>query len=266
MGEQWNGWLILYDVAVGRDRTKELRFAQRLLEHASPAVFTVYLLRRLRSRVGAIERARFARELHDGTIQALIAVEMQVDVLRRQTEKSPSSARFSGQISHVQELLREQILELRSLMQAMRPVELGPHQLLDYLASLVDRFRSDTGMSVQFATELDEVDLPPRVCREIVRIVQEALVNIRKHSGATRALVRFGIHSGQWRLIVEDNGHGFDFMGRLSLKDLDEAHKGPFTIKERVRGIGGNLSIESLPTRGATLEITFPQKANLAFA
>ncbi len=265
MGEQWTGRVVLYDGVTGRDRRKELSFAQRLLDHAAPAVYTVYLLRRLRSRAGAIERARFARELHDGSIQALISVEMQVDVLRRQAQKSSASA-FSDQLAHVQELLKEQVLELRSLMQAMRPLELSPHQLLDYLATLVDRFRRDSGLSVQFATELEDVDLPPRVCREIVRIVQEALVNVRKHSGATQALVRFGIYSGRWRLVVEDNGKGFDFVGRLSLKDLDDAHKGPVIIKERVRTIGGDLNIESLPSRGACLEITFPQKANLAFA
>jgi signal transduction histidine kinase len=251
MGEQWTGRVILYDAVSSRDRRKELSFAQRLLDHAGPAVYTVYLLRRLRSRAGAIERARFARELHDGSIQALISVEMQVDVLRRQALKSAADSRFADQLSHVQELLKEQVLELRSLMQTMRPVELSPHQLLDYLANMVD---------------LEDVDLPPRVCREIVRIVQEALVNIRKHSGATQALVRFGISSRQWRLVVEDNGRGFDFVGRLSLKDLDDAHKGPVIIKERVRTIGGDLNIESLPSRGACLEITFPQKANLAFA
>jgi signal transduction histidine kinase len=266
MGEQWTGRVVIYDGSMGRDRRKELSFAQRLLEHVGPAVYTVYLLRRLRSRAGAIERARVARELHDGTIQALISVEMQVDVLRRQARKLAVASSFSDQLAHVQELLKEQVLELRSLMQAMRPVELSPHQLLDYLANLVDRFRRDTGLAVQFTTELEDVDLSPRVCREIVRIVQEALVNIRKHSGATQALVRFGMQSGQWRLVVEDNGRGFDFVGRLSLKDLDDAHKGPVIIKERVRTIGGDLNIESLPSRGASLEITFPQKANLAFA
>jgi len=104
------------------------------------------------------------------------------------------------------------------------------------------------------------------VCREVARIVQESLVNIRKHSSATQVLVRFGVHAGQWRMVVEDNGRGFDFVGRLSLDDLDAAHKGPVTIKERVRTIGGDLNIESFPGRGTHLEITFPQKAHLAYA
>ena len=69
------------------DREEELRFFQELVRQVGPAVYNVYLLRRLRLRAGALERARFARELHDGAVQSLIAVEMQVDVLRRQSAK-----------------------------------------------------------------------------------------------------------------------------------------------------------------------------------
>ncbi len=266
LGGEWSGRLMLYDAATSWDRAKELRFAQALVRHAGPALYAVYLLRRLRSRAGAMERARVARELHDGTIQALISVEMQVDVLRRQAANSSHTAPFSAELAHVQRLLREQVLELRALMQQMRSVELAPGQLLDYLANLVDRFRRDTGMSAQFVSELEDIDLTPHVCREVARIVQEALINIRKHSGASQVLVRFGMHSGHWRLVIEDNGQGFDFMGRLALADLDAAHKGPVVIKERVRTIGGTLSIESLPGRGAHLEITFPPKTQLAHA
>ena len=75
---------------------------QELVRQVGPAVYNVYLLRRLRMRAGALERARFARELHDGAVQSLIAVEMQVDVLKRQAvEITPrsypeSSAAFKG--------------------------------------------------------------------------------------------------------------------------------------------------------------------------
>ena len=64
---------------------EELRFLQEFAEQVGPAVYNVYLVRRLRERAGALERGRFARELHDGAIQSLIGVEMQLDVLRRQS-------------------------------------------------------------------------------------------------------------------------------------------------------------------------------------
>ncbi len=265
LGEEWLGRFLLYDCTPGVERLKEVRFAQRLMNQLGPVLYTVYLLQRLRSRAGAMERARVARELHDGAIQALISVEMQVDVLRRQAGKIADGT-FSERLMAIQDLLRQQIFNLRDLMQQMKPVELKPGELLDYLADMVDRFRRDTGIAAQFVSELDEVMLPPGVSREMARIVQEALVNIRKHSNAQHVLVRFASYRGTWKLRIEDDGRGFDFSGHMSLKDLDNTHKGPQTIKERVRTLGGDLSIESLPGKGATLEITVPQKAALTYA
>jgi len=259
LGEEWSGRLLLVDPQLSADKLKELRFAQRLVRQAGPAVYTVYLLRRLRSRAGALERARVARELHDGAIQALIAAEMQVDVLRRQASGAQHGD-LSEPLSRVQGLLQDLVVDLRSLMQQMRPVELKPGQFLDFVADLGNRFRRDSGLSISFVSEFEEVDLPPRVARELVRIVQEALVNVRKHAGARSVLVRFAAQDGKWKLEIEDDGHGFDFVGRMSLSELDAAHKGPAVIMERVRGIGGDLSIQSLPGRGAHIEITFPQK------
>jgi len=65
---------------------------------------------------------------------------------------------------------------------------------------------------------------------------------------------------GVWRLSVEDNGQGFDWQGRLTQFELDQARKGPVVIKERVRLIDGELTIESNPGSGARLEITVPQQ------
>ncbi len=259
LGEEWSGRLALLDPRLSADKLKELRFAQRLVRQAGPAIYSVYLLRRLRSRAGALERARVARELHDGAIQALIAVEMQVDVLRRQAGGG-RVLDLSTPLERIQRLLQDLVVDLRSLMQQMRPVELKPGQFLDFLADLVTRFRRDRGIAISFVSEFEEVDLPGRVGRELVRIVQEALVNVRKHAGARSVLVRFAAQEGKWKLEIEDDGHGFDFVGRMSLGELEAMHKGPAVIMERVRGIGGEMSIQSLPGRGTHIEITFPQK------
>jgi signal transduction histidine kinase len=73
--------VFVFDPAWHGDTQEELRFLLDLVRQVGPAVYNVYLLHRLRRRAGAAERARFARELHDGAVQSLIAVEMQVDVL-----------------------------------------------------------------------------------------------------------------------------------------------------------------------------------------
>jgi len=90
--------------------------------------------------------------------------------------------------------------------------------------------------------------------------VQEGLVNVRKHSRAKTALVRLSAKNGNWTLVIEDDGRGFPFSGRLSQPDLDGLGKGPLVIKERVRVIAGELTIESNPGQGSRLEITVPQK------
>ena len=94
----------------------------------------------------------------------------------------------------------------------------------------------------------------------MLRIVAEALTNVRKHSRARKVFVHFASRNGQWNLLIEDDGEGFDFSGRLSHAELEATHRGPKVIRERVRSIGGELSVLSTPGRGARLEITFSEK------
>jgi signal transduction histidine kinase len=262
MGRDWNGRFVLLNAKLGRDREHELRFVQNVLRQVAPALYSVYLFQGFRSRAGVTERARVARELHDTAIQSLISIEMQVDVLRR---RASGDSRLASELERIQELLRHEVLNLRELMQTMRPVDIGPHQFLDFIAELVERFSRDTGVAVRFISELQEVTLPAATCRELARVVQESLVNIRKHSGAQSAVVRFGTQDGLWKLVINDDGNGFPFAGRLTLKELDGLRRGPAVIKERVRAVGGDMVIESTPGHGSRLEITIPQKGYEAY-
>ncbi len=262
-GHEWWGRVFLLDPALTGDIEEELRFLQELIRQVGPAVYNVYLLRRLRMRAGAVERARFARELHDGAVQSLIAVEMQVDVLRRQS--ASKSSPLTDELSRIQGLLREEVLKLRELMQQMKSLEVDSRKLLPFLGDTVERFQRETGISARFVSETEEVNMPPQVCREIARIVQEGLVNVRKHSRARQVLVRLGCKNERWNVIIEDDGCGFPFTGRLSHAELDTLGKGPLVIKERVRVIEGELTIESTPGRGSRLEISVPRKREAAY-
>jgi len=261
--EEWTGRLFLFDPYSTVESEDELRFLQELIRQVGPAVYNVYLLRRLRLRAGAVERARVARELHDGAVQSLIAVEMQVDVLRRQASAESSS--LSGELERIQRLLREEVLKLRELMQQLKSLEIDSRRLVPFLAEAVERFQRETGISARFTSEAQEVDLPAVVCRELARIVQEALVNVRKHSKAHSVFVVLKAKPGACQVIVQDDGQGFDFSGRMSYAELEQARKGPVVIKERVRSIRGDLTIESAPGQGARLEITFAEKQQAAY-
>ena len=260
-GREWWGRIFLLDPSLAGEIDEELRFLQELVRQIGPAVYNVYLLRRLRLRAGAVERARFARELHDGAVQSLIAVEMQVDVLRRQPGNSDS---MSQELRRIQGLLREEVLKLRELMQQMKSLDVDSRRLLGFLTDVVERFQRETGIAARFYSDLEEFEIPQPVCRELARIVQEGLVNVRKHSGAHQVLVRLSAQNGLWKLTIEDDGCGFPFAGRFSHVEEDSQGRGPLVIKERVRLIAGELTIESIPGQGARLEISIPQEQKAA--
>jgi signal transduction histidine kinase len=256
LGGEWRGRVFLFEPSRQGEKLEELRFLLDLVRQIGPAVYNVYLLHRLRRRAGAAERARFARELHDGAVQSLIAVEMQVDVLRRQAD---AQGPIGAELGRIQGLLREEVLKLRELMQQMKSIDVDAQRLLSVLTDTVERFQRETGISARFVTELEEFDMPQKVCRELLRIVQEGLVNVRKHSKARHALVRLGSTENLWTLSLEDDGKGFPFAGRLAQAEMDEIGKGPMIIKERVRLIGGELTVESNPGQGTRLEVTVPR-------
>ncbi len=256
-GGEWRGRVFVFDPLWHGETQEQLRFLLDLLRQVGPAVYNVYLLHRLRRRAGAAERARFARELHDGAVQSLIAVEMQVDVLRRQAETTPSVV--GGELGRIQGLLREEVLKLRELMQQMKSIDVDARRFLSVVADTVERFQRETGIAARFVTDVEKPEMPGKVCRELVRIVQEGLVNVRKHSQARHALVRLSESPGQWSLTMEDDGKGFPFSGRLSQEQLDQLGKGPMIIKERVGLIAGALTVESNPGVGTRLEIKVPR-------
>jgi signal transduction histidine kinase len=247
----------VFDPSWQGDTREELRFLMDLLRQVGPAVYNVYLLHRLRRRAGAAERARFARELHDGAVQSLIAVEMQVDVLRRQTGSSPEVV--GGELGRIQGLLREEVLKLRELMQQMKSIDVDARRLLSVVKDAVERFQRETGISARFVTDIEKLEMPNQVCRELLRIVQEGLVNVRKHSGARHVLVRLSASPLQWNLTLEDDGKGFPFSGRFNQGELDKMGKGPLIIKERVSIIAAALTVESNPGQGTRLEIKVPR-------
>jgi signal transduction histidine kinase len=256
---KWFGRVLVYNSRRGAFHRADAQFLETLVREVAPAIYSMYHLSRLRSRARTAERSRIAQELHDGVIQSLVGMEMQTDVLRRHAAGEPPS--LLREINHLQELLRQEILDLRDRMQLLRPLEVEPSQLVECLDETVAKFRREQSVSASFACDSQEVSLSRRVCSELVRILQEALVNIRKHSGARRVLVRFGPENGTWKLLVEDDGRGFGFTGRRSLAELEAASIGPRVIRERVRSVGGELAIESIPGWGARLEISLPPGA-----
>jgi signal transduction histidine kinase len=143
-------------------------------------------------------------------------------------------------------------------MEGIRVDEVASGDLASHLSDVVDRFGRYTGIAARFVSGGHPAGLSPHARRQMASIVHEALVNIRKHSGAKRVLVRSDVVGDLWRVSIEDDGRGFPFAGRLTQEELDQQRQGPRTIGERARIIGGQLIVESKPGAGAKVEVTMP--------
>jgi len=160
----------------------------------------------------------------------------------------------AGKLTYIQKLLRQEILNVRDLMEQLRPHPDDARHLGERLTELADRFHRETGIDVRFRSNVDHFDLPAELCHELTRIVQEALINIRKHSGAGNVLLSLHVDEAAWKLIIADDGRGFGFVGTASHAELAAGRIGPRTIRERVEVIGATLQMRSGPD-GARLEI-----------
>lgn len=251
--------LFLMEPRLGGRTETQLQILQDLINSVAPAVYNVYLLRRLRSRATTAERGRVARELHDGVVQSLHAIAFRLYALR--TSRDLGGGELTQELTDIQELVQSEATNLRALIRHLEPLDFDPRHLLDFLTRMIEQFRYDTGIGAQFVCDFADVGLPPSTCRELAGIVREALANVLKHSGAENVLLRLGVQQGACVLTIEDDGRGFEFSGRMTHAQLKDSRRGPLLIKDRVRAIGGQLTIESSPGQGARLEIKFPRQA-----
>ena len=203
-------------------------------------------------------RAHVSRDLHDSAIQSLFTLEYRLDRLKT----NPGlSAEVAQEVERLQQLVRGSQAELRQIVEQGRPLDLGRKSFVEYIGDLIAKFEGETGISVRFVFDGGQISPPASVSGELVRIVQEALVNVRKHSGARNVTIGFTVTHGRWMLRIDDDGRGFDFTGRRGMDELEAQSQGPFVIRERVSTLGGELEIESQPGRGSRLEIAFPKDA-----
>jgi signal transduction histidine kinase len=253
---EWRARVYVLDPQFVFDRDESVRAAKRIVDQVGPAVYDRSLVQRIRTRAMAAERARIVRELHDGPVQSLLGVEMQLAVLRRRAATNapdlvPDLARFH-------DVLRNEVINLREVFEGIRTGIDGDGPIQDGMADLVARFGVYTGAAAHFRSDDGPTLVAPRLRREILRILSEALSNVRKHSGARRVTVRSAVRQRRLVLSIEDNGRGFAFAGVRTSADLRAAGAGPRSILERLRAIGGEMTIDSKPGVGSSVEVAVP--------
>jgi signal transduction histidine kinase len=233
-----------------------LRSLHHAVREVNPAIYDRFLVGQLKTRAKAIASSQVARELHDGVIQSLSSIHMQLEALRLRA--GAVFAEGEDPLVRMQQSVQTEISALRDFTQQLRALEIDSSQLLGYIAGMALKFVCEHGIATRFVPEVDEVRVGTRVCTEVARIVQEALVNIRKHSQAREAKIHLGRKNGHYLLTIRDDGRGFGFSGRRTHEELQAVGQGPIILMERVRAIGGQVCIESAEGAGTCLEITFP--------
>jgi signal transduction histidine kinase len=235
---------------------EDLAWLERIATHIGPALENIFLLRHLRARAIEAERSRIARDLHDGILQTLLSIEIQLDVLRRRVPTTPDQA-VAG-LTTLQQTVKNEGAELRQIVTDLRPLRVQSADLVDLMRGFAERYRNESTIALDLLIDSAQLRAPDRVCREIFQIYREALNNIKKHAKASHVVVKLSQDDSRLVLVVDDNGEGFSFAGRFTADELDRLRLGPISIKERTRTVGGVLTVESNPGHGARLTIEVP--------
>jgi len=234
----------------------DLRYFERVVRHIGHPLENIFLLRSLRARAVESERSRISRDLHDGILQTLLSMNIQLDVLKKRV--APISARAGDDLANLQETLQQESQEFRRMVTDMRPLRVESADMRELMLGFAERFRNEAGIAIDLFIEDRNLRLPDRLCRELFQIYRESLHNIKKHANASHVVVKLGQDEAKVFLAVDDNGKGFSFSGRYASEELDKLRLGPISIKERTRSVGGTLTVESNPGHGARLTIEIP--------
>jgi signal transduction histidine kinase len=189
------------------------------------------------------ERARVARELHDESGQVLTALAVHLKAL----EADVGPGEIQDRIAEMRRSLAQASVGLRELTTRLRPTAIDEHGLADAIQEQAARLRR-TGINVDVELRGLDEPLPEEMQTVIFRVAQESMTNIARHSEASHASVVVSVHAGRVRLVVEDDGTGFDVSAPTSRFGLAG-------IRERVEMLGGTLRIESAPGSGTAVVV-----------
>jgi len=201
------------------------------------------------------ERKRISHELHDETIQALVALSRKLDALASSNIKSPEEHR--ARLEALWQQTNDIIVEVRRLSQDLRPAaidRLGLLPALEWLASDVARY---SGIKTKVNVIGKEHRLPGELELVLFRIAQEALRNVWKHAQANEAEVTVEFGEATTRVTISDNGKGFEPPEKVGNLARD-GKLGMAGMHERAQLIGGNLTVRSKPGKGTSISVELP--------
>ncbi len=224
--------------------------------------------RSLHGYIGAIteaqedERRRLARELHDDTLQALIALKQRVQLAQLELQPSSNEATpESAELGEIMQLTEQTIENLRRLTRAMRPVYLEDLGLVPALEMLARETGEGAGISVVFHHQGTERRLPASVELALYRMAQEACSNVSRHAQAKHASLSITFSPDSVMLKIEDDGVGFNLPATPS-EYAAHGHFGLLGLHERAELIGATLSLRSSMGKGTSIMVSLPAQVS----
>jgi PAS domain S-box-containing protein len=208
------------------------------------------------------ERKRIARELHDDTIQTLVALSRQLDAVISRSRKKADKT--TGSLEEVQKEVDESMVRIRRFIQYLRPPILEYLGLVPALRELVEQMQREKGIRIAIESAADRYSLDAEQQLLVYRIVQEALRNVWKHSRAENCTVRLKTEESLIHVVIEDDGIGFPVGDPNEL--VSSGKLGLMGMQERAHLLGGSLDIQSFRTKGTTVVLTIPGPDRVAAA
>jgi signal transduction histidine kinase/YHS domain-containing protein len=224
-----------------------------MAEHVRRAQEEDRIYRSVQTNGQEAERARIAHELHDDTVQSLIAIGQSIDIATDLIEKDQQQAMTTLQLARTQAV--ETVENLRRMIANLRPPALEELGLLSALKMLT---KDISGISIEINSEGVPRRLQESQELTLFRSAQEAIRNALKHSRATRIMVEVNYQPNEVALTITDNGVGFHMPERLA----EAEHYGLLGIYERVHSLHGTVRIASVLGEGTKLSITLPLDAS----
>jgi signal transduction histidine kinase len=195
------------------------------------------------------ERERIGMDLHDGVIQSLYGVNLNLEECAAAAHDDPDLV--ETQLERAVNDLNKVIRDIRGYIFHLRPAAFTGNSLDEALFDLAREMHVNTLIDVELDTEgVDTSAIPDEIAENLFHITQEALANVAKHSRATHARVALGCEGGGLTLTIEDNGRGFETSTRLGI-----GHRGLGNMADRARAIGAIFQVDTGTGRGTIIRV-----------
>lgn len=242
------------ELGVAFDNIRHYQKAQEALADLTRAQENLRAYLRMATEAQEDERRRLARELHDDTIQSLLTIRASLDNLSCAASEHCPLPDASTRIASLKGLIESAVADVRRFARDLRPSLLDDLGLVHAIDALVNDISARTDIRADFYVRGASGRLPTDIELAAYRILQEALRNVERHSGATQVSVTLSFDTRRFTAVVEDNGCGFS-LDSIANRSARSSGLGIVGMRERAKLAGGELNIESDLEHGTTLRL-----------